>query len=131
MSTEAVQTKNPEVPITHQITQLTRREIYMLHLLPGIPLVVIFGIFAALGALQGIPNIFALMTATLIAEVPILWTIMLRYGKREFGDEFKLGKLFPWRERVPFWQYLLIGVPLIIVSMIMAMAITPVEAPSG
>lgn len=125
MNAESKKVIHPDTSVNIGVQSITRGEIYRLHLLPGIPLVVVFGIFAALLVPLNIPNLFALMIATLFVEVPLLWAIMIRYGKREFGTEFKITKLFPWRNPVPFWHYLVIGIPLILLSMIIAMGFTP------
>ncbi len=71
---------------------------------------------AAILGPRGWPNILALMLAVLLVEVPVSWAIIGRQVRRETGGRFTLGDAFPWRAKIPLWQYLVIGVPLVLFS---------------
>lgn len=99
--------------------------VILLHLLPGIPVVLLYGMLAALLRRWGLPNLFALMLASLTVEVPLCWSILLMAGRRLGNGRVDWNGLLPWRARVPRWQYLVIGLPLIVFSMVMIGAVGP------
>lgn len=96
-----------------------------LQLAPGFANLVIFTIFALWFESIGIPPLLALAATILVAEVPLSWWIMRRVTRSETGGAFDLNVTFPWRAAIPWWQYLVIGLPLIIFGMIVIGAVTP------
>lgn len=99
-------------------------EAALLQLIPGLASLPVFAILAWMLAGKGIPNIFALALAILLIEVPVSWVIMIHHVRKEAG-RFSLADAFPWRDPVPWWQFLVIGVPLIVFSMFMVAGIGP------
>ncbi len=87
-----------------------------LHLLPGIPLVAGYAILAAVLTSRGYPNILALILTTVFIEVPVIWWLLARFGREESGGRVNWRLLFPWRKKVPIWQAVVIGAPLILFS---------------
>jgi hypothetical protein len=100
-----------------------------LQVLPGVPALVVYLVLAALLGRQGLPALLALYLAILLAEVPASWFIMAYLTRKEQG-RVSLANLFPWRRRLRRWQYLLIGLPLAIVSVIIMGALQPTLAES-
>ncbi len=97
----------------------------VLHLLPGVPALLGYCGLAAIMVPRGLPNILALMLAVILVEVPVSWAILVRQVRKETGRPFRLSDAFPWRARLPVWQYLVIGVPVVVFSMIMIGGVGP------
>ncbi|MCK5438603.1 MAG: CPBP family intramembrane metalloprotease [Gemmatimonadetes bacterium] len=105
---------------------LNAREAAALQLAPGVATLLVYLPLAALLSSRGIPNLVALMLAVLVAEVPVSWAIMTRRVRRETGGRFTLRAAFPWHAKVRWWQYTIIGVPLILISVAIVGALNPV-----
>jgi len=112
-------------PLLRESSRHTLGQSILLHLLPGVPLVVGYFIFAAVLARFGLPNILALMLTTILVEVPVIWWLLIRLGRRESDGSVDWRALFPWRRSVPVWQILLVGLPLIVFSMLMIAGVGP------
>jgi hypothetical protein len=108
------------------MSALTIRQATVLQLAPGVATLLVYLPIAALFGNRGIPNMLALMLAVLIAEVPVSWAIMTRRVRRETGRDFSLRAAFPWHAKVPWWQYAIIGVPLILISVAIIGGLNPV-----
>lgn len=104
---------------------ITATQAALLQLAPGIVSLPVFAITAGVLASKGIPNIFALGLTILFVEVPVTWAIVVHHVRRETGDRFSLAEAFPWNASNPWWQYLLIGFPVIIFSMLLIVGIGP------
>lgn len=100
-----------------------------LHLLPGVPGLIAYAIASAFLSARGLPNIFALYVAIVFAEVPVLWAVMIQQGRKEQG-RLDWKSLLPFRSPLPIWQYVVIGVPLILFSVIMTGAVAPAMGPA-
>ena len=96
-----------------------------LQLVPGFANLIFFTIFALWFDSIGLPPLMALAAAVLFAEVPVSWWIMRKVTRMETGGDFDLAVTFPWRTSIPWWQYLVIGLPLIVFGMIVIGAMTP------
>ena len=108
------------------VPRLCSRSLIAIHLLPGVPTALAYGVLSALMVPRGLPNMLALMLAILFVEVPVMWTIIVRQVRRETGGRFTLRDAFPWRTSVPIWLYLVIGLPVIILSFVVIGALGPV-----
>ncbi len=122
MTTAIQGTARPTVPTAKS---LTARQAALLQLAPGIASLPVFAIIAGVLAGKGIPNMFALGLTILLIEVPVTWAIMVRHVRRETGNSFSFAKAFPWSASIPWWQYPLIGLPVIIFSMLMIVGVGP------
>ncbi len=111
--------------VAGETTRMSPRQAAMLQLAPGIISLPVFALLAWILAGNGIPNIFALALTILVVEVPVCWAIMLKYVRKENGGQFSFAKAFPWSASIPWWQYLLIGLPLILFSSFMIVGIGP------
>ncbi len=106
--------------------QLTPLRAAGLQLAPGLANLLVFLLIGYWFGTMGLPAFLALMVTILVAEVPLSWWIMKRITENETGGEFDLRVTFPWRTSIPWWQYLLIGVPLVLFGMLVIGGITPV-----
>lgn len=91
-------------------------EAALLQLAPGEGNLIVFIFLAWLFSGWGLPPILALGVTIMVAEVPLCWWLMVRTVKRETGGRFSFKDAFPWQERIPWWQYLVIGVPAVVLS---------------
>ncbi len=105
--------------------QMTAKEAAWLQLAPGIASLPVFAVLAALLARNGLPNMLALGLTILLVEVPVSWAVMRRRVRKETGGRFSLAKAFPWHAAVPWWQYLVIGLPVILFSTVMMVGVGP------
>lgn len=99
------------------------RRIVLLHLVPGVPALIAYTFLAAALGDHGLPNLMALMLTSLLVEAPFLWWLMLR-AEGESGTS-RLRALFPWRAKLPWASYLLLGVPTLAFSFLMLGAVGP------
>lgn len=104
---------------------LTAKQAALLQLAPGVLSLPFFALVASVLAAKGIPNIFALSLTILLVEVPVAWAIIVRYTRRESAGRFSFAQAFPWRASIPWWQYLLVGLPVILFSMFVIVGIGP------
>lgn len=107
------------------MTNLTAGQAAKLQLLPGIASLPVFAVLAWLLAKQGVPNIFALLLTVILVETPLSWAILVRHVRKENGGKFSVAAAFPWMASVPWWTYLLLGIPLIVFSAVMVAGVSP------
>lgn len=84
-------------------------------ILPGLASLPLYAAFAWWFDSHGLPNIAALILAVVLAEVPASWAIMVWQVRRETG-RFRLRSAFPWLAPLRLRQYLLLGVPIVLLS---------------
>lgn len=87
----------------------------VLQLLPGLATAILFVIGVASLNNLGLPNIFALYGAILLGEIPVTLALMFHLERQEHG-RVSLRNLFPHRDPLPTWQYIALGLPLIVWS---------------
>lgn len=105
--------------------RLTPGQAAGLQLLPGVAMLVAFVPIAAWFGRLGLPSFLALAVAILIADVPTSWYIILSRTRRETGGRFHFAAAFPWHAKIPSWQYILIGLPVIVFGVVMIGGVTP------
>lgn len=113
------------VPDSLPITQLNPRQAVLLQLAPGLANLPVFFVVAYFFGQLGLPSFLALAVTLLIAEIPVSWFIMAKLTRRETGGRFDFAVAFPWRASLPWWQYLLIGVPVVLFGMVMIGGVAP------
>ena len=106
-------------------TQLSAGRAAWLQLLPGIASLPVFALLAMWFSDKHIPNMFALILVILIVEVPVTWAIIVRHVRRENNGKFSYAQAFPWRSAIPWWVYIFIGVPALVLSMVMIAGVDP------
>ncbi len=109
----------------HNKLSISAKQAAVLQLTPGLASLPVFAVLAWVLAGQGIPNIFALALTILLVEAPVTWVIMLRHVRRETGARLTFATAFPWTASIPWWQYLLIGLPVIFFSIGMIVGVDP------
>ena len=110
--------------ITEVPKPISAKQAAWLQLAPGLASLPVFAVLAWWLAQRQIPNIFALVLSILLVEVPLCWFIMIRHTRRETG-QFSIKAALPWLNAVPLWQYVIIGVPLVLFSMFMIVGVGP------
>ncbi len=113
-----IKTADGEIAQVQTPKQLSLGHAAVLQIIPGAASLPAFGILAYFFAGLNIPNMFALGITILFVEVPVSWALMLWRVKKEKGGRFSLEAAFPWTASIPWWQYLVIGFPIIIFSLI-------------
>lgn len=99
-----------------EVPQISIVEALKLQISPGIASLVIFIAVAFVLRDTGTPLFFALAAGILFGEVPLSWIIMISRGRKEADGKLDWGVTFPWHRRLSFWTYLLIGLPMVFVS---------------
>lgn len=96
----------------------------ILHLLPGVLLLVFFVMAVPFVEHLGLPLRFAAMLGVLFVLIPFELGVLFYEGKKRNG-KFSLRGVVVYRERIPLWQYFL-WVPLLVVwSSICALLLSP------
>jgi len=85
----------------------------ILHLLPGILLLLFFLLAAPIVENLGLPLRFAAMLGVFLVLLPFELGVLFHEGKKKNG-RFSLRGIVAYRERIPLWQYFL-WVPLLVV----------------
>lgn len=104
---------------------LTPAQAAGLQLAPGAANLIVFTMLAWWFGRLGFPPFMALALAILFAEVPLSWWIMKRRTMHETGGRFDLAVTFPWRAKIPWWQYLVLGLPVILFGTVVLGMVTP------
>jgi len=96
----------------------------LLHLLPGILLLLFFILAVPIVKNLGLPIRFADMLGVLLVLIPFQLGVLFYEGKKRNG-RFSLRGVVVYRERIPLWQYFL-WVPLLVIwSSIWALLLSP------
>jgi len=105
--------------------QWTPQRAAAFQLAPGVANLVAFVPFAWWFGQIGLPPFLALGVAILVAEIPVSWWLMVRETRRESGT-FSVRAAFPWLRPIPLWQYLVIGLPMIAISIAIIAGLGPI-----
>lgn len=108
------------------MSALTIRQATVLQLAPGVATLLVYLPLAAFVSSRGIPNLVALMLAVLVAELPVSWAIIAHRVRHENDGSFNWRVAFPWHAKVPWWQYAIIGMPLIVISAAIVGGLNPI-----
>jgi membrane protease YdiL (CAAX protease family) len=96
----------------------------LLHLLPGVLLLLFFILAVPIVKNLGLPLRFASMLGAILVLIPFELGVLFYEGKKRNG-RFSLRGVVVYRERIPLWQYFL-WVPLLVVwSSIWALLLSP------
>src|ERR687886_3053198 len=95
----------------------------LLHLLPGVLILLVFVLFAPFVAASGLPPNFALFAAVLLALVPFEMGYLLREGRIRNGRPSLRGVVLN-REHLPLWQYLIL-LPVFTLWLLLGFAVLP------
>ena len=111
---EIINTLASEDPSVEVIQHSLLKSIF-LHLLPGIPIILFYIIFAPLFMDLGFPPAFALCLAIPIVLIPTQLGFLLYAGKKVNG-KLSLKNIVLYRKTVPNWQYILYGFLIVVWS---------------
>lgn len=85
----------------------------ILHLLPGLLILLFYTTGAKLSKNLGLPSLFFLYLATAIVMIPFELGYMLYAGKKETG-RLSLNGIVSYREAMPWWQYVVLILPMLV-----------------
>lgn len=88
--------------------QHSLRKSIVLHLLPGLLLVLFYALTAPLALKLGLPAFFALMVGTGLILIPFELGFLLLQAKKRNGT-LSLRGIVLYRERMPVWQCVVLG----------------------
>ena len=96
----------------------------VLHLLPGVFIFIFYAITAPLMEGLGHPSGTALFIAIGVVLIPFELGYLLYQGKKRNGT-FSLKGIVLYREPMPWWQYILLGLPLFLWLGVVFMILAP------
>lgn len=102
------------------VKQHTMVQSLLLHLLPGIPIVLFYLLVAPSLIKLGFPPAFALCLAIPAVLIPIELGILLFLGKKRTG-RYSWKSVVSYRELAPVWQYVVYGLLIIVWSSLVFM----------
>jgi membrane protease YdiL (CAAX protease family) len=97
----------------------------VLHLLPGVLILAFFVIAAPLLDNLGAPSFLALLLAIAFVLIPFELGYLLYQGKQSDG-ELSLRGIVLYRQPMPWWQYIVLAIPLFLWSGLVMMVVSPV-----
>lgn len=97
----------------------------VLHLLPGILTGIVFFTAAPFVQRMNFPPFVAHAFADLVVLVPVIYGILFYAGFKKNG-RLSLEGVVLYRERIPWWQYL-VYVPLVVVASVIFLLLAPVS----
>jgi membrane protease YdiL (CAAX protease family) len=104
MNTEAIAPS----PTGGDLEQHSLGKSIVLHLLPGLLLVLFYALTAPLALKLGLPAFFALMVGTGVILIPFELGFLLLQAKKRNGT-LSLRGIVVYREHMPVWQYVVLG----------------------
>ena len=107
----------------YEIDQHPLGKSVVLHLLPGVLILLVFLVFAPLAAASGLPPNFALFAAVLLALIPFELGYMLREGRIRNVRPSLRGVVLN-HEHLPLWQYLVL-LPVFTLWLFLGFAVLP------
>lgn len=96
----------------------------VLHLLPGILTGIAFFLIAPITQRNGLPSLWAHGIADLLVILPFIFGVLFYEGYRR-NRRLSLEGVVLYRERIPWWQYL-VYVPLVFFSSAIVLLLAPV-----
>lgn len=114
----------------HILTQTVRTEQHslatsiILHLLPGILILVFFLVLTPLLTGQGFPTLFCLFLAVAVVLIPFELGYIL-YQARRKNKTFSLNGIVLYRQKLPVWQYIALIPPFLGWALVSYFVIAP------
>ena len=96
----------------------------ILHLFPGILILLFYIITAPFMIRLGLPSLFAILLAILFILIPFELGYLLHQGKKKNG-RFSLSGIVLYREKIPIWQYFIFVPVLLSWSITVFLLISP------
>jgi membrane protease YdiL (CAAX protease family) len=96
----------------------------VLHLLPGVLILLFYIITAPLAGKLGFPSGTALLVAIGVVLIPLELGYLLYQGRKRNGT-LSLKGIVLFREPMPWWQYVVLGLPLLLWSGFSFMIVAP------
>ena len=102
-ATEETSDRAANTPEQHPLLQSI-----VLHLLPGLLVLIFYILTAPLAQKMGLPSLFALIVAIAVILIPFELGYLLVQSKKRNGS-FSLKDIVLYREPIPVWQYVVHG----------------------
>lgn len=96
----------------------------VLHLLPGVLILVFFVVTAPLVDSLGAPLFLALLLAIAFVLIPFELGYLLYQGKQKHGV-LSLRGIVLYRQPIPWWQYIVLAIPLFLWTGLVMMVVSP------
>ncbi len=90
----------------------------ILHLLPGLLILIFYIVGAKWAKTLRLPNLFFLYLAIALVMIPFQLAYMLYLGRKQTG-KLSLKGIVLYREAIPWWQYLVLILPMLIWAFIL------------
>lgn len=110
-----------------QIEKHSAAQSIILHLLPGILVGCFYFLVRQPVANMGYPSIFALLLAFAFILIPVELGYLLYKGKKKAG-RFTLQGIISYRKPIPWWQYLIWPIIIVLVTGAIFRLLNPVDA---
>lgn len=108
--------------------RLSLSMLLILHLLPGLFILVFYTVGARLSESLKLPTLFFLYLATAVVMIPFELGYMLYLGKKESG-RLSLKGIVLYREVMPWWQYVALILPMLVWAFVLlAFIAQPVDS---
>jgi len=112
---------------THLIQQHTLGKSFLLHVAPGVLVMVIFLVLKPMLDSTGYPPLLAFLLAILLIDIPFMVGSMLNEGKKLNG-RFRLSGVIVYREKVSWKTFTLIFIVAFVVMYLLIMLATPLSS---
>jgi membrane protease YdiL (CAAX protease family) len=96
----------------------------VLHLLPGVLILVFYVIVAPLAERLGFPSVSALLVAIAVVLIPFELGYLLYQGKKKNGT-LSLKGIVLYREPMPAWQYIVLVLPFLVWMLVLFAVVAP------
>lgn len=110
-----------------QIEKHSTTQSVVLHLLPGILVGCFFFLIRPTVVNMGYPSIFALLLAYAFILIPVELGYLLYQGKKKTG-RFTLQGIISYRNSIPWWQYLVWVLIIVVASGAIFTLLKPIDA---
>lgn len=99
---------------------------FILHLLPGGAVFLVFNLLARLAAEQNLPAALGLLVTWVVAGIPLELGFLFYLGWKR-NSRLSLGGIVLNRERIPLRQYALFGLPLLVWTAVWSTVLIPIN----
>jgi hypothetical protein len=108
----------------------SRHSVWMsvgLHVLPGLLTGAVYYLLAEPVARLGYPSIAALMAAGVLVLIPSELGVIAWAARKGYPGPRPFKEMIGYRERLPFWQYLVLGPAILVATGLLFTLLTPVS----
>ena len=100
---------------------------FLLHILPGMLVTIVFVLLKSISDTMGYPPLLAFLLAILLIDLPALLGIMFYEGKKQNG-KLSLKGVVLYQEKIPWGMFALIFIGAFVGVYLLIMLVTPINA---